>query len=94
MYGEKLLIYQLATRSTCEFFHGRLLAIGGWMDSWKSTTAIYMYKSATNSWEIVSHMTTNRDLCITAVLPGNQLMVVGGETDVGNSTNIVELASV
>ena len=82
------------TRSTCEFFHGRLLAIGGWMDSWKSTTAIYMYKSATNSSEIVSHMTTSRDLCITAVLPGNQLMVMGGETDVGNSTNIVELASV
>jgi N-acetylneuraminic acid mutarotase len=30
------------TRSTCQSFHGRLLAVGGKMDSGKSTTAVYM----------------------------------------------------
>jgi hypothetical protein len=68
------------TLSTCESFHGRLLAVGGWTESWEATmaTAVYMYNSTTNSWEIVSHMTTGRYRCFTAVLPNNRLMVVGG----------------
>ena len=57
--------------STCESFQGRLLAIGGRMDSGEVTTAIYMYNSTTNSWEIISHMTTGRCDCFTAVLPDN-----------------------
>ena len=59
------------TRSTCESFHSRLLAIGGRMDSGKSTTTVYMYNSTTNSWKIISHMTTGRSSCFTAVLPDN-----------------------
>ena len=81
------------TLSACESFHGRLLAIGGRDDSDKSTTAVYEYSSTSNSWEVISHMTTARYFCFTAVLPNNQLMVVGGWTDTG-STNTVELASV
>ena len=80
------------TCSTCESFHGRLLAIGG-KDSGKSTTAVYMYDPHTNSWEIISHITTGRYDCFTAVLPDNQLMVVGGVTD-GGTTDTVEFASV
>ena len=79
--------------STCESFHGQLLAIGGRMDSGKVTTVVYMYDSTTNAWEIISHMTTGRYDCFTAVLPDNRLMVVGGLTDCG-ITNAVELASV
>ena len=82
------------TRSTCESFHGRLLAIGGTDDSKKGTTAVYEYSLISNSWEVISHMTTGRYLCFTAVLPNNQLMVVGGRTDTWASTNTVELASV
>ena len=84
------------TRSTCESFHGRLLAIGGRGDSLKATTAVYEYSSTSNSWEVISHMTTGRYGCFTAVLPNNQLMVVGGATDhdVFTSTDTVELASV
>ena len=83
------------TQSTCESFHGRLLAIGGKMDSGGSTTAVYMYDSTTNSWEIISHMTTGRCDCFTAVLPNNQLMVVGGFTDSHKTgTNTVEIASI
>ena len=82
-------------RSTCESFHGRLLAIGGRDDSLKATTAVYEYSSTSNSWEVMSHMTTGRFRCFTAVLPNNQLMVVGGVTDKGNTDHdTVELASV
>ena len=80
------------TQSTCESFHGRLLAVGG-SESGKPTTAVYMYNSTINSWEIISHMTTGRRRCFTAVLPDNRLMVVGGYTRHG-STNLVELAIV
>ena len=81
--------------STCESFHGQLLAIGGLDESGKDTTAIYEYSSTSNSWEVISHMTTGRYRCFTAVLPSNQLMVVGGRTDIGLTlTDNVELASV
>ena len=53
-----------------------------------------MYNSTTNSWEIISHMTTGQYDCFTAVLPNNQLMVVGGWTDSGGATDTVEVASV
>ena len=79
--------------STCECFHGRLLAVGGAEDSGKSTTAVYMYNSITNSWEIISHMMTSRYNSFTAVLPDDRLMVVGGYTD-GGLTDTVEIASV
>ena len=84
------------THSTCESFHGRLLAIGGEMDSGEPSTAVYMYDSTTNSWEIISHMTTSWRDCFTAsVLPDNQLMVVGGMTGRYGSaiTDTVEVAN-
>ena len=82
--------------STCESFCSQLLAVGGMMDSGKPITAVYMYNSTTNSWEIISHMTTGRYRCFTGVLPANRLMVVGGYTDYygGNMTDTAELASV
>ena len=81
--------------STCESFHGQLMAIGGRMDSGKLSTAVYMYDSTTNSWDIISHMTIaiGQCACFTAVLPDDQLMVMGGLTDCG-LTDIVEIASV
>ena len=78
--------------SACESFNGRLLAIGGRDASVKPTTAVYEYSSTSNSWEVISHMITGRFSLFTAVLPNNQLMVVGGETDTGY-TDTVELAS-
>jgi hypothetical protein len=75
--------------STCQSFHGQLLAIGGEMDSGKSTTAVRMYNSTTNSWEIVGHMKNGRGSCFAAVLPDNELMVVAG----GFGINTVEVAS-
>ena len=68
------------TLSTGIYFRGQLLTFGGKDSDEKPTTAVYMYKPMTNSWAIISHMTTPRCKCIAAVLPNNQLMVLGGST--------------
>ena len=66
-------------RSTCESFHGELLAFGGYdKDLGNSSTAVYVYNSTMNSWDVISHMISGRCACFTAVLLDNQLMVVGG----------------
>ena len=80
------------TLSTCASLHGRLLAVGGHDSDSKKTTAIHMYDTTTNSWKVISHMTTPRYRCLVAILPHNQLMVVGGRT-AGDGTNSVEIAS-
>ena len=70
--------------STCVTFCGQLLAVGGEDSDYEPTTAVYMYNQDTISWNIISHMITARKNCFTAVLPNNQLMVVGGETTKDN----------
>ena len=83
------------TLSTCGSIHGRLLAIGGVMGSGEPTTAVHMYNSTTNSWEIISHITIGRYQCFAAVVPDNQLMVVGGNTrSYGGATDTVEIANI
>ena len=72
--------------------HGRLLAVGGRHSDSKPITAVHMYEPSTNSWEVVSHMATPRSKCYTAVLPDNQLIVVGGYTG-SDTTNLVETAT-
>ena len=79
--------------STCASLHGRLLAVGGKDSDDKKTTAIHMYNTTTNTWEVISHMTTPRSQCLVAVLPHNELMVAGGYTPNGE-TDSVEFASI
>ena len=67
-------------RSTAVSLHGRLLAIGGENSEDVPITAVHMYQPTTNSWKLISHMTTPRTRSLSAVLPDNQLMVVGGLT--------------
>ena len=81
------------TFPTCASLHGRLLAVGGCDSDDKETTAIHMYNTTTNSWEVINHMKTPRHHCLVAVLPHNELMVVGGGTPVG-LTNSIEIASI
>ena len=81
------------TLSTCASLQGRLLVVGGKDSDDKDTTAIHMYNPTTNSWEVISHMATPRYRCSVAVLPHNQLMVVGGFTDY-DETDFVEIASI
>ena len=82
-----------ATLSTCASLHGRLLAVGGCDSHDKRTTVIHMYNTTTNSWEVISHMASPRCRCLVAVLPHNELMVVGGlKTYV--ETDSIEIASI
>jgi hypothetical protein len=54
-----------------------------------------MYNPTTDSWEVISHMGTPRHDCIAAVLPNNQLMVVGGyNISVYLANDSVEFATV
>ena len=81
------------TLSTCASVHGQLLAVGGKDSDGKETTAIHMYNTTTNSWEVISHMTIPQYECLVAVLPHNELMVVGG-CIAGAKTDYVEIASI
>ena len=58
--------------------HGRLLAVGGCNSDRNPTSAVYQYDTATNSWKVISRMSTKRCQCFTAVLSDNTLLVAGG----------------
>ena len=73
--------------------HDHLLAIGGKDSDNKPITAIHEYNPSTNSWEVVSHMAKPRCSCYAAVLPDNQLIVVGGCTRGLAKTDSVEIST-
>ena len=81
--------------STCVSLQGRLLAIGGSVSNKIPTTDVRMYDPTTNSWSVTSHMTTPRQCCFAAVLPGNRVIAVGGYTGnfIGSETDSVEIAN-
>ena len=60
---------------------------------WTGFTAVHMYNTITNSWEVISHMVTPRFRSLVAVLPHNKLMVVGGQTP-GSVSNSIEIATI
>ena len=74
--------------------NGRLLAIGG-KDSRNSptyaSTTVWEY-TPTQGWKSVSQIPNGRWSSISAVLPRNQLIVVGGQSN-WTKTNFVEIAS-
>ena len=69
-----------AYRSTCANINGELLAVGGHDNGRRQATAfIHKYNHTTNSWDEISNMSTARYECLVAVLPTNEMMVVGGK---------------
>jgi len=80
--------------STCTTINGQLLAIGGSDSSSDATGAVYRYNPTSNSWEVISHMPTDRYWCLVAVLPSSELIVVGGCPSIISMTGAVEIASV
>ena len=76
----------------CVSFNSQLLVIGGLDSDNKPITNVHVYNPSTNAWEVVSHTLVARRQCFAAVLPDDQLMVVGGITDTGDSTDNVEIA--
>ncbi len=63
--------------SSLDTTNGHLLAVGGWDSNGDKTKDIYHYNET--SWTVICQMSTPRSLCLTAVLPGTKLMVVGGD---------------
>ena len=90
-------VADLPVRSSgCATLCGQLLAVGGCDNSFRNrSTAIHQYNPATNAWEVISHMPSARSSPLVAVLPGNKLMVVGGNTGTTGVTgsDIVEIAT-
>ena len=66
------------TRSTLTTLGGHLLAIGGRSESHGSTADVHCYDHQTDSWHVVSKMKNKRYESLSAVLPEDQLLVVGG----------------
>ena len=64
------------SRSSLVTINGHLLAVGGWDSDRDNTKDIYQYTET--SWTVISQISTPRSSCLTAALPGNKLMVVGG----------------
>ena len=76
---------------------GHLLAIGGTTDinalvGGTPSGTVYIYKTETNSWEVISRMLVARCDCYAVTLPTNKVMVVGGVIDSGKETKAVEFA--
>ena len=67
-----------------------VLAIGGADDRFGShpTGAIHCYDAATNSWSAIGEIPTPRSDVLTAVLPSNELVVVGGLVSSATATEI------
>ena len=81
------------TRTTCVSIYGQLLTIGGIDLIDQRITSAHVYNPTTDSWEVISHMRIPRCDCFAAVLPNNQLMVVGGGSHRGDTdTDSVEVA--
>ena len=70
--------------STLATLRERVLAIGGYNRYSGRTGAILCYDVATNSWSVRSEMPTPRSGVLTAVLPSDELVVVGGYNASGN----------
>ena len=82
-------------RSSLVTFHHKLLAVGGGradIDA-DATAEVREYDHRTNSWNPVSRMRVQRSGCFASVLPGDRLMVYGGDTPDGQ-TDSTEIASI
>ena len=80
--------------STCAAVGGELVAVGGWDTAEdKNTSAVYKYNMISKSWDVITNMPTARYFCLVAVLPTNEMIVVGGVIGY-NSSNIVEIAKI
>ena len=80
--------------SPCVSLHGRLLIVGGYISDDEESNAIHAYNTVNNSWGVISHMATPRHQSLVAVLPHNQLVVVGGSILASGGDDSVEIANI
>jgi serine/threonine protein kinase len=85
------------TRATCVSVHDCLLAIGGKNSNGKPATKfnIHIYNQVTSAytWLAIDHIPSARYSCF-AVADGSTIFIIGGHTDTGTPTNIVNVANV
>ena len=80
--------------ATCASVGGELVAVGGEDTAVsKNTSAVYKYNMISKSWDVITNMPTARYFCLVAVLPTNEMIVVGGLIGY-TSSNIVEIAKI
>ena len=81
--------------STCAAIDGsgELLAVGGQDEQHGTTSAVYKYDSTTASWILIGNMPNGRYNSLVAVLPTNEMVVVGGNAG-WRLTNKVTIASI
>ena len=82
-----------AYQSTGASVGGELLVVGGCDKIDNATAVVHKYNPTTDSWNIIGKMPTARYNCLITVLPGNEMMVVGGEVQWNRTVNIVEIAN-
>ncbi len=58
------------------------------------TDNVYMYDPSKDTWTVISHMPTPRYRCHVAVLPDNELLVVGGTQHSALQSDVVEVGSI
>ena len=77
--------------SSCATLCGQLVAVGGFDEAFKNTSAISVYNETTDSWEAMGIMPTARCQALVAIL-NEKMMVVGGVVDwMWTETNVVEI---
>ena len=74
---------------------GHVITIGGSNKIWSGTPtgAIHQYNRSTNSWSVIGEMPIPRYNLLVAVLPSNELIVVGGVDRGKNTCDITIIAS-
>jgi hypothetical protein len=78
--------------SSLTSLQGHVLAIGGAdASAGRPTGTIYCYDVVTDSWHVIGEIPTPRSHVVPAVLPGNELMVVGGWPSPGKCCSITEI---
>ena len=78
--------------STCVAVNGELLAVGGCDEDDQPISAIHKYNPTANSWDLIGNMPTPRYDSVVVVLPTNELMIVGGKSELQKDLNITEIA--
>ena len=91
----KLAAVPVEYNSSLVALRGRVLAIGGVNDMIGRcpTGAIHCYNVTTNSWSVIGEMPTPRSQVLAAVLPGNDVVVVGGTLSHWEFCSITEIGS-
>ena len=69
------------SKSSLVVANGHLLAVGGETSDGNCTELVHQYDTDYNRWEAVGLMCNARCKCLTALLPGNKLVVVGGGSE-------------